>query len=89
MSFVAQKLGFLKCNNDNTPDIDPGKRITFMSSELLAESSIRKKRKISTEEDSSESSSLSLGKLKIADSSDSDPAESKNISIPIALRPKL
>lgn len=54
--------------------MDPGKRITLMSSELVAESSIRKKRKISTEEDSSESSSLSLGKLKIADSSESDPS---------------
>lgn len=48
MSFVAQKLGFLKCNNDTKSQLDSGKRITLMSSELLADSSIKKKRKIST-----------------------------------------
>ena len=89
MSFVAQKLGFLKCNNEKHAETVPGKRMNLMSSELLQESSVRKKRKISNEEESSESSSLSLGKLKLTESSDSDPNERKPVSIPIAIRPKL
>ena len=89
MSFVAQKLGFLKCNNEKSAETGPGKRMNLMSSELLEEGSMRKRRKISNEEESSEGSSLSLGKLKLTESSDSDPNEQKLISIPIAIRPKL
>ena len=53
MEFVAQKLGFLKYTEQPNPPLNIGKRSIDLSADLHEVSSVRKKRKLSQEDDSS------------------------------------
>ena len=72
MEFVAQKLGFLRCPQQNTPHLAQAPAKSQTSASLLDDTRNTNNRSFSQEEESSDSGSFSLGKLKITEPSESE-----------------
>ena len=89
MSFVAQKLGFIKCTSQPKIDEEFAKRKCSLTTDLVEDGLVKKGRKLSNEDELSDNSSLELGRLRITESSESDSQENKPITIPVPVRAEL
>lgn len=69
MSFVAQKLGFIKCTSQPKIEEEFAKRKCSLTTDLMEEASVKKGRKLSNEDELSDNSSLEFGRLRITESS--------------------